>query len=214
MFPTCQGNVAHRTASLPPFHGFYGSEVYSQHCAIVGRRRAVCSVAWWGGLGPPLSRHGRLLLGNLRKFVRRPHRCVAQLRLFAPPQCTCWPWTPLTHPGFEQCSQGTKATLCNYYSIPPKYTIHYTPSKMCSFSSSYIPQSGKRSNLRSVQLSHFYTFYILCSEDLLLISCKFLFQQMVVLTPLGGQVVTVGNPRLVTGLVAMVASGTSLRSCR
>ena len=49
---------------------------------------------------------------------------------------------------------------------------------------------------------------------LLLISCKFLFQQMVVLTPLGGQVVTVGNPRLVTGLVAMVASGTSLRSCR
>ena len=50
MFPTCQRNVAHRTAFLPPFHGLYGSEVYSQHCAIVGRRPAVRSVARWGDL--------------------------------------------------------------------------------------------------------------------------------------------------------------------
>ena len=50
MFPTCQRNVAHKTAFLPPFHGLYGSEVYSQHCAIVGRRPAVRSVARWGDL--------------------------------------------------------------------------------------------------------------------------------------------------------------------
>ena len=38
---TCQGNVAHKTAFLPPFHDLYGSEAHSQRCAIVGRPRAV-----------------------------------------------------------------------------------------------------------------------------------------------------------------------------
>ena len=50
LFPTCQGNVGHRTASLPHFHNPHGGEAHSQHCAIVGRRRAVRSVAWWGDL--------------------------------------------------------------------------------------------------------------------------------------------------------------------
>ena len=133
MFPTCRGNVVHTTAFLPPFHDLYGSEAHSQHCAIVGRRRALRSVAWWGGLGPPLSSHGRLLLGNLCKFGRGPHRCASaatiQHRFRIPP------------PGLGTLS-GT-ATQHNHHSIPPKYKYIILPLKCAAFNPSNNSGQGK-----------------------------------------------------------------------
>ena len=92
--------------------------------------------------------HGLLLLGNLRKFGRGPHRSrillgnlgtpVAVwlnsgfLRCRNVPAATLHPHFRMLLPGFGTFS-GHK-TLCKYYSIPPEYTIHHTPSKMCSFS--------------------------------------------------------------------------------
>ena len=53
MFPTCQGNVVHTTASLPHF--------------TVPTGARLCGV--WGGLCPPLSSPGRLYLATFANLV-------------------------------------------------------------------------------------------------------------------------------------------------
>ena len=80
-------------------------------------------------------------------------------------------------PGLGTLS-GTKATQHNHYSIPPKYTIHYTPSEMCGIQFFKKFRAGKQAIPDQCNY-HFHTFYTPCSEDFLLISCKSLLQQMV-----------------------------------
>ena len=72
LFPTCQGNVVHTTASLPHF--------------TVPTGARLCGV--WGGLCPPLSSPGRLYLATFANLVAdRTTVCLTQV--FALPQCAC-----------------------------------------------------------------------------------------------------------------------------
>ena len=94
------------------------------------------TVARWGGLGPPLSSHGRLLLGNLCKFGRGPHRCVLNSGFCAAAMCLRQPFNITSasyHQALEHC-QAQKALNTIMFN-PPKYKIHYTPSEMCGIQS-------------------------------------------------------------------------------
>ena len=138
-FSTCQGNVVHTTASLPHFTVPTGARL-TRNIAQSSAVGALCvrlHGGVWGGLCPPLSSPGRLLLGNLCKFGCGAHHCAAQLR-FLRRRCvfaaTIQHHFRILPPGLGTLS-GTKASQHNYYSIPPTYKIHYTPSEMCGIQS-------------------------------------------------------------------------------
>ena len=98
-------------------HGPHRGEAYSQHCTIVGRRRALRSVAWWG-VGWPLSaaiQSRAPLLGNLCKFGCGAHRCVSA--------ATIQHHFRILPPGLGTLS-GTKATQYNHY-FPHKITDYF-----------------------------------------------------------------------------------------
>ena len=95
-------------------HGPHRGEAYSQHCAIVGRRRALRSVAWWG-VGWPLSaaiQSRAPLLGNLCKFGRGPHRCVLNSGFCAAAMCLRQPFT-LTSACYYQALEHCQAPPLN-----------------------------------------------------------------------------------------------------
>ena len=71
MFPTCQGNVVHTTASLPHFTVPTGARL----CRNIAQSSAVGTLCVrlhggvWGGLCPPLSSPGRLYLATFANLV-------------------------------------------------------------------------------------------------------------------------------------------------
>ena len=90
MFPTCQGNVVHTTASLPHFTVPTGARL----CRNIAQSSAVGTLCVrlhggvWGGLCPPLSSPGRLYLATFANLVAdRTAVCLTQV--FALPQCAC-----------------------------------------------------------------------------------------------------------------------------
>ena len=121
---------------LPPYHTSQSPQGRGLLATLRNcRPSARCvTVARWGGLGPPLSSHGRLLLGNLCKFGRGPHRCASaatiQHRFRIPP------------PGLGTLS-GTKSTQHNYCSIPPNTKYITLPLKCAAFNPSNNSGQGK-----------------------------------------------------------------------
>ena len=71
MFPTCQGNVVHTTASLPHFTVPTGARL-TRNIAQSSAVGALCvrlHGGVWGGLCPPLSSPGRLYLATFANLV-------------------------------------------------------------------------------------------------------------------------------------------------
>ena len=151
MFPTCQGNVVHTTASLPHFTVPTGARLTRNiaQSSAVGTLCVRLHGGVWGGLCPPLSSPGRLLLGNLCKFGCGAHRCAAQLR-FLRRRCvfaaTIQHHFRILPPGLGTLST---ATQHNHYSIPPKYKYIILPLKCAAFNLS--KNSGhKKANFRLI----------------------------------------------------------------
>ena len=119
MFPTCRGNVVHTTASLPHF--------------TVPTGARLCGV--WGGLCPPLSSHGRLLLGNLCKFGRGPHRCVLNSGFCAAAMCLRQPFN-ITSACYYQASEHSQAQKLLNTNITLPTRLQNTFLKCAAFSSS------------------------------------------------------------------------------
>ena len=106
------------------------------------------TVARWGGLGLPLSSHGRLLLGNLCKFGRGAHRCVSA--------ATIHHHFRIPPPGPGTLS-GT-ATQHNHHSILPKYKYIILPLKCAAFNFLKNLRAGKgkiQVNKQIFKLLHF-----------------------------------------------------------
>ena len=138
---------------LPPYHTSQSPQGRGLLATLRNcRPSARCvTVARWGGLGPPLCSHGRLLLGNLCKFGCGAHHCAAQLR-FLRRRCvfaaTIQHHFRILPPGLGTLS-GTKASQHNHYSIPPKYKYIILPLKCAAFNLS--KNSGhKKANFRLI----------------------------------------------------------------
>ena len=146
MFPTCRGNVVHTTASLPHF--------------TVPTGARLCGV--WGGLCPPLSSPGRLYLATFANLVAE--RTAVYLR--QPFNITSASY----HQALEHC-QAQKALNTIMFN-PPKYKIHYTPSKMCGIQSFKKLRAGQGKFQVNKQI--FKLLHLLHSlfRGSLLISCK------------------------------------------
>ena len=71
MFPTCQGNVVHTTASLPHFTVPTGARLTRNiaQSSAVGTLCVRLHGGVWGGLCPPLSSPGRLYLATFANLV-------------------------------------------------------------------------------------------------------------------------------------------------
>ena len=180
MFPTCQRNVAHKTAFLPPFHVLYGSEAHSQHCAIVGRRRAVRSVEWWGDLcvARCLCAHRAWHLQiQGRPFVPTllcgTTKAPCGLNMYSAAHSPLYPSAKKQAMGRACFTSGIHSTHHNHYISPQLY--YFFPN-CASFNSSKNSGQEKAKFRLTNKYSSFYTFYILCSEDFPLISCKSLLQ--------------------------------------
>ena len=137
MFPTCRGNVVHTTASLPHFTVPTGARLTrnSAQSSAVGALCVRLHGGVWGGLCPPLSSHGRLLLGNLCKFGRGPHRCVLNSGFCAAAMCLRQPFT-LTSACYYQASEHSQAQKLLNTNITLPTRLQNTFLKSAAFSSS------------------------------------------------------------------------------
>jgi len=146
LFPTCQGNVVHTTASLPHFTVPTGARL-TRNIAQSSAVGALCvrlHGGVWGGLCPPLSSPGRLYLATFANLVAdRTAVCLTQV--FALPQCACGNHsTSLPHPTTRPWNivrhKKHSTQLC---SIPPNTKYITLPLKCAAFNPSNNSGQGK-----------------------------------------------------------------------